>query len=118
GSVKGLRSYQVSLDTNGGSAGSLTRTDLVINKNRPDYVFGTEQSIVAEDKAGGRAGAVLFDGSVDVAKGGYLGTYAFEASADAKGSFAVNVQVGQGTILGDARNRDLDYSAGTDAVIS
>jgi hypothetical protein len=116
--AKGLRSYQVTLDVTGGASGQLNRTDLTIDKNRNDFVFGTSQSIIADDKAGGRAGAVLFDGSVDVDKDGYLGTYAFQPTADAKGSFSINVRVGPETILGDPRNKDMEYAAGHDAVIT
>jgi len=116
--AKGLRSYQVTLDVTGGTSGQLNRADVKVDKTRTDFVFGTDQSIVADDKAGGRAGAVLFDGSVDVEKGGYLGTFAFQPTADASGSFSVNVRVGPETILGDPRNKDMQYSAGQDAIIT
>ncbi|MBI1825419.1 MAG: hypothetical protein HY287_05645 [Planctomycetes bacterium] len=116
--AKGLRSYQVTLDVTGGTSGQLSRTDLTIDQKRTDFVFGTDKTIIADDKAGGRAGAVLFDGSVDVDKNGYLGTYAFQPTADAKGSFSINVRVGTETILGDPRNKDMEYSAGPDAIIT
>ena len=70
----------------------MTVSDLRIDAGRKDFVFGTQQKIDAVDKVGGRLGAMLFSGSVDVPTSAYLGTCTVQASADAAGDFHLSLR--------------------------
>ena len=107
--VADLRTYQVALDTWGGATGSLTREDLSVDVDRADYVFGAAQAIQASDPVHGRIGAVLFDGSVDAADSRYLGSYTFQASRNASGTFTIGVQPGGNTFLADSRTQRMPF---------
>jgi hypothetical protein len=52
--VAGLRTYQVTLTVNGGTAGRLTRENVEIDTSHPDYVFTQQDVIPAADNVGGR----------------------------------------------------------------
>lgn len=89
GNVDGLRAYQVNLAIKGGDAGQLSVEDVVIEKNRKDFVFLGQQQLDAADKGGWRLASALFEGTVDV-KSGYLGSFMIRASADALGTFELS----------------------------
>lgn len=91
--VNDLRTFQVTLDASGGAAGSLTREEIRMEKTRGDYAFGKSQAVDAVDEQGGRLGATLMDGSINVTSPLYLGTVSFRASQDAAGSFNVKVRM-------------------------
>lgn len=104
-----VRTYQVAIDAEGGDAGALTRSEVWIDADRADYLFGTAQAIKAVDDVHGRAGAVLFDGGVNAMSPMYVGTYTFEASTDASGSFVITPRVGEDTFLSDPEHVHIAY---------
>ncbi|MGD2111021.1 MAG: hypothetical protein PVI86_16715, partial [Phycisphaerae bacterium] len=83
--IPDLRVYQATLDAVGGTRGNLTVSDLKIDGTRSNFVFAGQKKIDAVDRIGGRLGAMLFDGSVDVANRAYLGSFTLKASNDAAG---------------------------------
>ena len=108
--IPNLRTYQMTLDVQGGAGGQLTMSDLRIDAGRKDFVFGKQQKIDAVDKVGGRLGALLFGGSVNVSTWAYLGTCTIQASADAAGSFSVNVRTADySSFLKDAQNQGIGF---------
>ncbi len=112
--VQDLRTYQTSLMTRGGDAGSLTREDVVLNSTRADFVFAGQQKVDAVDQSGGRVGAVLFNGSVNVGDPAYIGTYTFRASADATGLFRIGVDIkDRASLLWSSSNQAINFSAGS-----
>lgn len=109
--VPKLRTYQFALDTSGGTTGTLTRTDGVVDQTRSDFVFGTDQVIQAVDKIHGRFGAVLFNGGKDVKAASYVGTYNFQASPDAKGAFTISVNPTRMSFMTDASGNNIPFRA-------
>jgi hypothetical protein len=116
--VPDLRVYQVGLAAIGGTRGRLTVEGLSIDGSRADYVFGARQKIDAVDEVGGRLGAMLFEGGLDVSRPGYLGTYTLRASADAAGSFSVNVQMDRTSFLRSSKNMAIEFYPGPAATIT
>jgi hypothetical protein len=90
--VPTLRTFQVKLEATGGTAGSLTATDVRIDKTRPDYVFSGNEAIAEADQGGSRLGGTLFSGTVEVSAPKYVGTWRFRPSADATGTFKIEVR--------------------------
>jgi hypothetical protein len=77
---------------------------LKIDSNRSDFVFAGQRKIDAVDEVSQRLGAMLFEGSINVSKPVYLGTFTLRASADAAGAFGVGVQMADNnSFLKDAR---------------
>ena len=108
--IPNLRTYQMSLDIQGGTRGQLTVPDLRIDAGRKDFVFGTKQKIDAVDKLGGRLGALLFNGSVDVSTSAYLGTCTVQASADAAGVFHLDLRTADNSsFLKDEQNMGIGF---------
>ncbi len=116
--VSNLRTFQVTLQTSGGSSGELVREDLKIDKTRPDFVFADMEVISAADQVGGRLGGVLYDGGVENVAPGYLGTYTYRPSPDASGIFEVNVDTGPDSLLANAKNDMVEFRVGPPALIS
>jgi len=116
--VPNLRTYQLTVQAEGGTAGALETMDLFVNSNRADYVFGDQQKLEGMDKVGYRIGVVLMSGAVDVAEPKYLGTFALKASDQASGTFRVNVRTDVSTGLWDADTQEVAFFRGTDAVIT
>lgn len=112
--VQDLRTYQVTLMTRGGDAGTLTREDVALNSTRTDFVFSGMQKVDAVDRNGGRVGAVLFGGGVNVGDPAYIGSYTFRASADATGLFRIGVDIqDRASLLWSADNKPINFSAGS-----
>lgn len=102
--VVDLRLYEVVLEVTGGAVGSLDLTNLVIDETRPDFVFtGISPLLCLPDQDGLRITcSPLSDDCVSVtAPPAYLGTYTFTASADADGTFTVNIVDDPATFLLD-----------------
>lgn len=116
--VTNLRTYQVRLISTGGQTGELVREEVIIDKSRPDYVFGEAEVVAVEDQGGGRAMGVLVEGSVAKATPAYLGTYVFGPSPDASGTFEVAIDTSERTFLADAQNEIFEFRAGPPALIS
>jgi hypothetical protein len=116
--VAGLRTYQVTLTVNGGTAGRLTRENVEIDTSHPDYVFTQQDVIPAADNVGGRIMSLIKDGTIDRVEPGYLGTYSFRPSSEATGTFEVAVDTSSGTFLADANNDLMAYQAGPAATFT
>lgn len=111
--VSDVRTYQVALETAGGRTGRLELADLSIDHSRPEYIFGTIQKLDAVDRIGGRIGGVLISGGVDLDRPGYLGTFRFQVSDDAAGSFTIGIETKDGgSLLQSSRNETIAFSGG------
>jgi hypothetical protein len=106
-----LRTYQVAVAASGGSSGELILDEVQIDAQREDYVFFSLDAIAAEDQLGGRAAGVLKDGGIDATDSAYLGTFVFRASANAQGTFDVQVDLGEKTFLADSTNEKTETVA-------
>ncbi len=111
--VSDVRTYQVALETTGGRSGRLELADLSVDHSRPEYIFGASQKLDAVDRVGGRIGGVLMSGGVDVSRPGYLGTFLFQVSDDAAGSFTIGIETKDGgSLLQSSRNETIAFSGG------
>lgn len=111
-SVPELRTYQVKLEVTGGTAGTLTMTDVRIDKRRADFVFAGNEAIAESDPNGSRLGGTLLTSSpvvVDAPK--YLGTWKFRPTADAAGTFDINVVTGSESFISNMQNQMLPVGA-------
>lgn len=115
--VPGVACYQLAAGAVGGKQGTLTLENILIDTARKDYVFFGGQVIPAVDMTEGRAGALQMTGSRDVTKSAYIATAVFRASADAKGTFKVNVIPGKETFLRDANASPIEFRVGKAAKI-
>lgn len=97
--VTDLGAFQFMMKTSGGERGSVTVENIVIDKQRQDFVFGTAQAFSAVDHSQMRAGGVLVDGGRDIVDSAYLATVTFRVSDDAAGTFQLNVDKGRETFL-------------------
>jgi hypothetical protein len=116
--VTNLRIFQVGLAVEGGTAGSLVREDIRTDKTRPDYVFHDMQVVGETDELGGRLVGVLFDGAIDRAEPGYLGTYIFRPSPDAAGTFSINLDTETKSYIADGNNERIAMLTGPDVVVT
>lgn len=109
--VPELRTYQVKMEVSGGTAGSLTMTDVRIDKNRADYVFSGNEAIDAADQTGSRLGGTLFNGTVAVAAPKYVGTWRYRPTPDAAGTFKVEIRPNNTeTFIQNQENQNLNVS--------
>jgi hypothetical protein len=108
-----LRGYQVALTVESGRSGQLTLVDIHQDTAREDFVFGSQQIVNAVDLNGHRMVAALFNGSTDVTAPKYLGTFTYQASADASGTFRVKASVSEETALRDSAGLPIGYQMGT-----
>ncbi len=106
-----VRSFQVTLITNGGERGKLIGEDLWIDKSRNDYLFGTQQALDAVDPTNGRLGGVLFEGGIDTtSQPRYLGSFKLRASNDAAGTFTIGVkEQGRHSFLWTSQNKPISF---------
>ena len=110
--VPDLRTYQVKLEATGGMAGSLAMTDVRIDKTRADYVFSGNEAIDAADHGGSRLGGTLFAGTVAVTAPKYVGTWRFRPSADASGTFKIDVRTNSTeSFVANESNQNLPINA-------
>lgn len=107
-----LRSYQVTVSVSGGSAGTLELANVLINRQRADYVFGQDQVVTAESTVSSKVAAVAFDGGVKVNDWAYLGTFLFRPSKNAAGEFAVSIQATGDTLLANSNNEEVPFVVG------
>lgn len=114
--VADLRTYQLSLLINGGTAGKLQGQDLWVDQTRDNYVFGTEAKLGAVDKTGGRIGGVLINGSVEAKQSSYLGTFSLRATDDAVGMFTIDIKTAaSSSLIWTSKNQPVSF--GTQAVV-
>jgi len=106
--VPDLRTYQVKLEATGGTAGALNMTDVRIDETRKDFVFVEEEAIKAADFGGSRLGGTLFStGSIAVDAPKYVGTWKFRPTADAAGTFKINILTTGESFIANAQNQNL-----------
>jgi hypothetical protein len=89
--LAGLQSYQLHIETSGGTAGALAISDLVVTRRKdaalpPQYTFSAANLETQQVLAG-----IDFE-SVVVEPRAYLATIVLEASPDAAGDFVVDVR--------------------------
>lgn len=118
GGVSDVRAYQVALTISGGTAGQLTTSDLWMDSERADYVFVGHEKLDAVDRTGGRMGGVLLSGGTGAMQRAYLGSYTLEASADASGTFTVNIRTADTSLVAATGSRFIEFASGPDAVIT
>lgn len=116
--VTSLRTYQVALSVNGGTAGQLVREDVEVDIARPDFVFTGLDVIDAADQVGGRIASVVKAGTVDRSEPGYLGTFAFRPSSEATGTFEITVDVSSATLLANSDNEMIAFRVGPAATFT
>jgi hypothetical protein len=109
--VKGLRTYQITLEVEGGATGDLVREEVTVDEARPDFVFTELSYLVPADQVGGRVAGVLVNGPIDRAEPGYMGTYAYRATPDASGTFQVSIAESPRSFLADNDNTKMDFYA-------
>lgn len=109
--VPELRTFQVKLEATGGTAGTLSMTDVRIDESRPDFVFLGNDAVKAADQGGSRVGGTLYSGTVAVAAPKYVGTWKFRPSADAAGTFNINVISGTESFIANMQNQNLPVGA-------
>jgi len=97
--VQSLRTYQFALTVSDGETGGLTRDHGVVDTTNASFVFNSGQMIQAVDQIHGRFGAVLFHGGADATTPRYLGSYTYQVSPDASGTFTVSVTPGNTSFL-------------------
>jgi len=107
--IADLRTYQFQLAAAGGQRGKLTLENITIDKDRPDFVFGADTVIDAVDMTASRAGALRFDGGTRVEKEAYVATFHFRPTADAKGTFRIQLKEGEDSFLADSANTKIAH---------
>ncbi len=118
GGISDVRAYQVALTISGGTAGQLTMSDMWMDSERADYVFIGHQKLDAVDRTGGRMGAVILSGGTGAMPRAYLASYTLEASADASGTFTVNIRTADTSLVANTGSRFIEFASGPDAVIT
>lgn len=104
--AENISAYEVSLDINGGSMGTVTLDGISIDKERSDYVFGREPVYLIANADENIAGAVLESGKGVSVKGQkYLATFTLKASHHASGAFEVAVNGERSYLLDGDGNR-------------
>lgn len=93
--VSDLGAFQVKMKLDGGTTGSIKVTNLVIEKNRSDFVFGSAEVLSAVDQSGWRAGGVRMTGGQNIVEPAIVATVTVQASRDAKGTFLVGLDKGE-----------------------
>lgn len=110
--------YQLQLAAAGAGTGGLALEGIQIDKARTDYVFAGMQVVDAVDMSQGRAGALRFSGGVAVTKPMYLATFTFKATADAQGTFKINVRQGEETFILDSASETVPYAKSADVQVA
>lgn len=114
-----LRAYEVSVDITGGSSGALTLVNAFIDETRVDYAFygaatPTHSSV---DVSGGRIANALEIGGVDALTDVYAGTFVFQASGNADGTFTATALI-QDTKLRNSNSFPVGIATTTSTTIS
>jgi hypothetical protein len=114
-----LKAFQVRARATGATTGRLPVAEMIISKERPDYVFGTAFGLDAVDNTGDRMGGLIMDGATDVMNGPkYVGTFTFQTPAGVNDMFYVNVEVGEETLVLDPDANEIPYRVGAPAVVA
>jgi len=114
-----LKAFQVRARATGATTGRLPVAEMVISKERADYVFGTAFGLEAVDNTGDRMGGLIMDGATDVMNGPkYVGTFTFQTPEGVNDMFYVNVEVGEETLVLDPDANEVPYRVGAPAVVA
>ncbi len=105
--VAGLRTYQFALDVSGGTSGTLSRDRGEVDVTNAEFVFGTDQVIQAVDEEYGRFGATLLRGATHVTGQKYVGSYTYQVSPDASGTFTIDVNPSRVSFLTNTAGKDI-----------
>ncbi len=119
GGVAKLRSYHLGVEVTGGVSGDLELESISVDRQRPDYAFPGQNSVVLlvdEDRK--TLDVIHLDKEVTPDGPVYLGTFSFRPSADARGKFQVNVRPQDGATLTGFRDRIVVPEQSTAATIS
>lgn len=113
-----LRSYHIGVEVTGGRSGHLDLESVSVDRQRPDYVFpGQESVVLLVDKARKTLDVIQLDGQAAATGRVYLGTFSFRPSAEAHGRFQVDLQPQDGATLTMFRNKTVVPERSTAAAI-
>ncbi len=117
--IPDLGAYQLLVKATGGTQGTLTVQDPVINRDRKDYVFGQADIVDVVNKHQTVLGAVKSSGGATVGKPMYAGTFNFVASADAKGVFSIVIEKGPAaSLMTNSVAQEFSFEFGKTATIT
>lgn len=88
--VTDLRGYQFTTAVNGGRRGGLELVGASI-ADRRDFALSAVENVKAVDEASGRLAGAVYSGGVATTGSAYVGTFTYEVSSDAVGSFRVGL---------------------------
>ncbi len=108
--------YQALVRATGTVSGRLPASELMIDKSRSDFIFGTAQVIDAVDYTQSRMGALQFTGGVT--GGGYLGTFVFQTNAGVNETIYLNLEVGEQSFVTDSNGAVIQHRTGEPAVVA
>ena len=114
-----LRAYEVSVDITGGTNGALTLVNAYIDETRLDYAFygAAAPTHLSVDVSGGRIANALEIGGVDALTDVYAGTFVFQASGNADGTFTATALI-QDTKLRNSNSVAVGIATTTSTTIS
>ena len=98
----------------------VTLKDVTMDTERDDFIFLGMRKLDAVDKFGGRITATLFEGGHELSGQDkqYLGSYEFQVSAEATGSFRIMVRSApSASTLLDSRNQPIGFALAPSAVV-
>ncbi len=107
--VASLRTYQFALQVTSNDTGRLVRDHGVVDQSVADFVFSGRQVLQAVDEIHGRFGAVVFQGTANTTERKYLGSYTYQVSQDAAGSFTISIAPGSISFLNDDAGEDIPF---------
>jgi hypothetical protein len=113
-----LKAYQVRANATSGQTGKIAVAEMVVDKERSNYVFGTGNVIDAVDNNDKRLGAVIFEGSVNVGNPLYLGSFTFQTPEDIHEAYVINVEVGEESFLRNSTAEPIEFRVGAPVVVS
>jgi hypothetical protein len=109
-----LQGYELSTAVTGGRRGDLSLIDTSI-ADRKDFVLSAVENVTAVDMTKGRLAGAAYTGGVASAGAAYVGTFTFQVSADAVGSFRVGL--GSDVHVVDSSGQEISVSRVTPATI-
>jgi len=118
GEFANLRGYEIGLSASGGTTGSLTLEDIVVDELRSDYVFAGLSPFQSFDTSTVRMLNALDGDVVASLTAEYLATFKFRASADASGTFTVSVRPDPDTLAVDSTSTKMTVVIVSDTQIT
>lgn len=116
--VTNLRGYQLSVDIGNARHGALHMVGAFVDASMRNYVFAGRAAYQAGDTEMIRLANALSSGSASADRKVYLGSFAFQASPDAFGAFALTPRTGtMGTVLVNSDGNIVPVIVETDLVV-